>query len=105
LGATSATSILRRYLFGVAGAHVAAVYVHVGGSSLVLATHTLSGAQAKTAGVSRTLRYFVGMLQRPLGRPDPPAFITGLDRAGRRIGTPHVNCVGEAAPPACPSNL
>jgi hypothetical protein len=96
-----AISILHRFLFGVTGTDVRTVLVSVGDSHLALQTHPLDRAQARTLGVADSTRFFVGALGRPLGYPDPPAFLSGLDADGRRVGDVHMQCAQEAAPSEC----
>lgn len=101
LNVSDVTSILRRYVFGVAGASVRSVSVHAGENVLMLPTHALDAGQARTLGVPPSTRYFMGVLRRPLDEPDPPAFVTGLSAARRRLGAVHVECIQEVDPPPC----
>jgi hypothetical protein len=102
VGVMSAASARRRYVFGVAGARVDAIRVRAGASQLTVATHALSERQARAAGASSATRYFLAILTRPLGRPDPPAIVTGLDAAHRRLGGAHVDCLEDSSPPSPP---
>jgi hypothetical protein len=101
LGVSEVTSILHRFVFGISGGQVRAVDVNAGATQLTRPTRPLDGSQARALGVPRATRYFVAVLSRPLGEHDPPAFVSGLDAAGRRVGSVHVECVEEIDPPPC----
>lgn len=103
LAVTSVVSPLRRYLFGVTGSAVAQVAVHAGASHQTVATRTPDAAHTRAAGLPARMRYFVAILIRPRGRPDPPALVRGLDAQGRPTGRARVDCVQAPEPRPCPS--
>jgi hypothetical protein len=95
LAATSVVSPLRRYVFGVSGNDVAQVSVSVGSSTQTVATHAL---HVGAAGLSRGVRWFMAVLDRPAGASNPPAVVRGIDTEHRALGPARVSCVetGEA---------
>lgn len=93
---TNLVSAHRRYLFGVAGRNVRSVAVRVGPISRVAPTFALPRSKSASAQrVAGSTRYYLLVLARPLGAPDPAAVVTGLDGARARVGDPHLGCAGE----------
>ena len=102
LGVTDAVGPLRRYVFGVTGSAVAKVAVHAEGETQTVATRAPDPLSARAAGLPPGARWFVAILTRPIGRPDPPTFVHGLDAAGHPVGPVRVDCVQTPDPVPCP---
>jgi hypothetical protein len=102
LGVTSVVSPLRRYLFGVTGSAVARVSVRAGDTSQIVTTHPLDSTRARAAGLPVTTRWFVAIVRRPVGGPEPAALVSGLDSAGKRMGLPRVDCAETTQRRRCP---
>jgi hypothetical protein len=99
LTSTSALSPTRRYLFGVTGSRVATVSVRVvradGGVSVRVHTRPLPPLQpVDPAGerVPHGERWYVAVLARPVGEPDPPLRLRGLDRDGHPVSVAVLDC-------------
>jgi hypothetical protein len=101
IGVSALQSTAHAYLFGVAGAGVSAVHVRAGGAEQTVATHALEPRQARIAELSGPVRYFLVAFARQPGAEDPPAIVTALDFAKRRVGAAQIACLQEAGPPPC----
>lgn len=104
LGATSALSSTRRYLFGISGASIAAVSIRASGGSSArrVPTHPLPALGASRARLGAGERWYLAVLARPVGEPDPALRIQGLDRGGRPVGASIVDCVETDENQRCP---
>jgi hypothetical protein len=99
LTSTSALSPTRRYLFGVTGSRVTTVNVRAvradGGANVRVPARVLPPLQPVDPAGERTPRgerWYVAVLARPVGEPDPPLRVRGLDRAGHQVGVALVDC-------------
>jgi len=101
LGVTSVVSPTRRYVYGIAGVAVARVSVHAGSAHASAPTRPL-GAAAAAVGLSRRERWFVVILPRPVGEPDPSATVQAVDAAGNPLGAPVSDCAEGTETQRCP---
>jgi hypothetical protein len=99
LTSTSALSPTRRYLFGVTGSRVATVNVRAvradGGVNVRVPTRLLPPLPPVDPAGKRKPdgeRWYVAVLARPVGEPDPPLRVQGLDRDGHPVGVAVLDC-------------
>jgi hypothetical protein len=92
--ATSLSAGERRLVAGLAGPRVAAVAVRVGGRHARAETHAAADPGAATAaGVPAGSRWFVVALPSVGGAAGrDPALVTPLDRDGKLVGEPYLDC-------------
>jgi hypothetical protein len=102
LGVTSVVSASRRYAYGVTGAGVARVAIRAGEDAVSVPTHAPAAAAVSAAGLPAGVRWFVAVLRRPVGEPDPRALVRGLDAAGRATGPALGDCAETPEPAPCP---
>lgn len=101
-GATSAISPSHRYLFGLTGAAIAAISIHDNSvTASRVPTHLLSPSATRAARMRLGERWYVAILPRPTGEPDPPLRVQGLDRAGRPTGASLLDCPETGEPSRC----
>ncbi|HEU0249429.1 MAG TPA: hypothetical protein VFR48_01770 [Solirubrobacteraceae bacterium] len=104
LSADSALSPSGRFLFGLAGATIRSISVRADGGSartIRARTRALSRNAARATGMGGDERWYVAILARPIGEPDPPLRIQGLDRRGRPTGATLLNCPETGEPSRC----
>jgi hypothetical protein len=82
LGVTSVVSPTRRYLYGVSGAAVTRVAIHAGQATVSVPTHALPVATTRAARLPAGVHWFVAVLHRPVGEPDPQALVRGSSSTG-----------------------
>jgi hypothetical protein len=102
LGVTSVISPTRRYFYGVVGPAVARVEVHAGELASSVSTHSSPPALARAAGLPRGARWFVAIVGRPVGEPDPPAHVRGVGFKGRPVTGALIDCAETTEPQPCP---
>ena len=101
-GVTSMVSPTRRYFYGIAGPAVERVEIHAGGLAANVSTQPAPTALARAAGLPRGARWFVAILGRPVGEPDPPAHVLGIGARGRAATHTLIDCAETTEPQPCP---
>jgi hypothetical protein len=95
LGVTSVVSPTRRYVYGVTGARIARVEVRAGEQTSTVYTRPTAAAGETARVLPPGSRWFLAVLRRPTGEPDPRALVQGLGTDGRAL-TPAVSDCAEA---------
>jgi len=89
LAAASALSPTRRYVYGVSGQSVARVLVSAGEQAGAVATRAIGPSDGV---LPRGTRWFVAVLTRPTGEPDPRALVRAVSAEDRPLGRPVSEC-------------
>jgi hypothetical protein len=100
-GVTSMVSPSRRYVYGVSAAGITHVSIHTGSTTVAVSTHTPPTAAAHAAGLPSGARWFLAILRRPIGEPDPAVNVRGLDAGGRPITHTFIDCPETPEPQSC----